>query len=170
MEWASRIILGKSETTLAAIMRCSVKYFWRILNLGLVACCIWGGYVLVGFDAQQHPIEDWLACPFLFVLASLFAFISVWYAIAFSKCNTLTRPSWNRLSINWRNDPLQCLAISTCNMVAFSFGGMMRLPSQTRPQFLDVAMFCSGMLGFLVGQALVYRIYRHRIVPPALGM
>jgi hypothetical protein len=140
-----------------------MKYVWRSLNTGLIASCALGGYFLVGDNTQHHPLQDWFACPMLAILAFVFALFSVWYSTEFAKCAILKSPSWDRLSMDWRNDPLQCLAVSTCNLAAFSLGGLVRLPFQAHPQYLAVGMFCSGMLGFLLGQALIYRVYRSRI-------
>jgi membrane protein DedA with SNARE-associated domain len=140
-----------------------MKNIGRLLNLAAGAICLTAGYLLAANASQPYSNEDWLACPLLFILACLFVFLCAWRSLYFAKCKTLPRPSLNRFSLSWRDDPLQCLAGSTVNITAIAIGVAIRSAILVHPQFLFASMFFSGALGACLGQVIVYKIYRDRI-------
>jgi hypothetical protein len=65
---------------------------------------------------------------------------------------------------NWWHDPLQSLFISTCIAISTAIGSALRHPSLGSVGFWTVAFYSCIALGLLVGQILVYRIYRENII------
>ena len=66
--------------------------------------------------------------------------------------------------LNWWGDPLQSLFISTCIMGSTAIGSALRHPTIGSIGFWTLAVYVCFALGLLVGQILVYRIYRENII------
>jgi hypothetical protein len=65
--------------------------------------------------------------------------------------------------MNWWHDPLQSLFISSLLCSGMAVGSALRRPSFNSAAFWTSGMFVSSAVGLLIGQMLVYRIYRQRI-------
>ncbi|PYU67219.1 MAG: hypothetical protein DMG52_34610 [Acidobacteria bacterium] len=96
----------------------------------------------------------------------LFAIWSVQYSIQRWNHRRLARPSLSRNPLNWWHDPLQSLFISTCIAGSSAIGGALRRPTIGSVGFWTLAIDVCFALGLLVGQILVYRIYRENIIGP----
>ena len=95
---------------------------------------------------------------------ALFALGTVFYSIQSKKCETFQRPTWTRNPINWWYDPLQSLFISNFISAGMAIGSALRLSKGTETGFWLFISYCCMAIGLLIGQLLVYRVFRARIV------
>ena len=115
-------------------------------------------------EALRKTNPDAIFCAVVFVVTLLFPLGAVSYSILGAKQETLRRPSWNRFSIDWWGDPLQCLLISCWSAAGLSLGAALHLRGTTQTGFWTFMTFCSIFVGLLIGQIFVYAAYRNRIV------
>ena len=140
-----------------------MKHIWRIINIGLVIFSLCIGYAIMSPATLRHSNPDAILCVILLVIVPLFALGSVYYSIYGAKCSTFRRPSWDRFSANWWFDPLQSLSMSTWAMAAVTLGSALRLPVVGFSGFwMFAAVFCIA-IGLLIGQIIIYKIFRSRI-------
>ena len=141
-----------------------MKNIWYVVNIALVALALMGGYESLAPEKLRHTNPDAIVCGSILLVTPLFAMWSVSYSIRRWNHNRLARPSLSRNPLNWWHDPLQSLFISTCIAISTAGGSALRHPSIGSVGFWMVAFYTSVALGLLVGQILVYRIYRENIV------
>jgi hypothetical protein len=150
-----------------------MKLVWFIANIVFVTLAAWGGYRSMAPESLAHTNPDPILCGILLVVMPLFAVGTVSYSVRRSRSNvvmpyalprafTLRRPSWHRNPINWWDDPLQSLFVTTCFMGAMLIGAALHRP---RPMigsvgFWTLGIYCSLAIGLAIGQLLVYRVYR----------
>ena len=141
-----------------------MKQIWYIVNVGLVTLGLRGGYVSLEPERLRHTNPDLILCVIILVMMPLFALGSVGYSVRRWKgANRLSRPSWDRNPLNWWGDPLQSLFISTCIIATTAIGSALRRPAVGSVAFWTFGMYVCFAIGLIVGQALVYRIYREQI-------
>ena len=141
-----------------------MKNIWYVVNITLVALALLGGYESQAPERLRHTNPDAIVCGLILVVTPLFAMWSVSNSIRRWNHNRLARPSLSRNPLNWWHDPLQSLFISMCVMVSTAIGSALRRPTIGSVGFWTLAVFACFALGLLVGQILVYRIYRENIV------
>jgi len=141
-----------------------MKRIWYASNLGSVPLALWGGYASLAPEKLRHTNPDAIACASILVLMPVFALFSVYYSLRRWKGNhLLSRPSWDRNPLNWWGDPLQSLFISTCVVAATAVGSALRRPTFGSAGFWTLSVYVCFLIGLLVGQVLVYRVYRGQI-------
>lgn len=150
-------ISGKAAITL------HMRYFWIILNSLVVALGFRGGYVSMNSESLRGTNPDVVLCVIALVILPPFTVGCVTYSIRRWKADPLCRPSWVRNPFNWWGDPLQGLFVCTCMTFAMAIGSALRHPIFGSVGFWMLGLYCSSTVGLLVGQVLVYRIYRQRI-------
>jgi hypothetical protein len=141
-----------------------MKKIWYVINIALVALALPGGYNSLSSERLRHTNPDAIACGSILLLIPVFSVGSVSYSIRRWNHHRLARPSLSRTPLNWWHDPLQSMFISTCIMVSTAIGSALRRPTIGSVGFWTVAVYACFALGLLVGQILVYRIYRQDIV------
>jgi hypothetical protein len=141
-----------------------MKNIWYVINIALVALALLGGYNSLSPERLRHTNPDAIACGIILLVMPLFSIGSVSYSIRRWNHDRLARPSLSRDPLNWWHDPLQSLFISTCGMAAMALGSAVRRPTIGSVGFWTVAVYACFALGLLVGQILVYRIYRENII------
>jgi hypothetical protein len=141
-----------------------MKRIWYIANIGLVAVAWWDGYYSIAPERLLLTNADPIACLALFLVMLLFTLGCVYYSTRRWGQNTLRRPSLHRNPLNWWTDPLQSLFISTCLLAALTIGAALRRPAIGSIGFWMTGVYCSMTIGLVVGQLLVYWIYRHKII------
>ena len=141
-----------------------MKAIWYVINIALVALALPGGYNSISPEKLRHTNPDAIACGLILLVTPLFAIWSVSYSIRCWNHNRLARPSLSRNPLNWWHDPLQSLFISTCIMVSTAIGSALRHPTIGSVGFWTLAVYACFALGLLVGQILVYWIYRENII------
>ena len=139
------------------------KSVWLVVNVGLIALSARQGYMSVGPEQLRHVNPDAVLCSLLLVILPLFVWGTVGYSVRQWKVEKLRRPTFDRNPLNWWFDPLQALFITTCNMAAMAVGGLLRGATGSVAFWMVASYFCF-FVGLVVGQILVYRIYRERIV------
>jgi|SRR6266481_889805 len=141
-----------------------MKNIWYVVNIALVALALPGGYNSLSPEKLRHTNPDAIACGSILLLIPVFAIWSVQYSIQRWNHRRLARPSLSRNPLNWWHDPLQSLFITTCMAVSTAIGSALRRPTIGSVGFWTLAVYACFALGLLVGQILVYRIYRENII------
>jgi hypothetical protein len=141
----------------------AMKHFWIVLNSAGVASAFWGGYISMTQDRLSHTNPDPVLCLIVLLGMPIFAILSVGYSLRRWKMPLLSRPSWYRNPFNWWRDPLQSLFVFTCVMGATAIGSAIQHPAYGSVGFWTLGVYCSFTIGLLVGQLLVYRVYRQHI-------
>ena len=140
-----------------------MKQIWGVINIALIILGLWGGYNSMSPEQLRQTNPDAILCFILLVAMPLFVICSVCYSIYGAKCETLRRPSWNRCAFNWWYDPLQSLFLTTCFMAAMAISSALRFPALGSIGFWTFAMYFCISGGLLMGQIVVYCIFRARI-------
>ena len=141
-----------------------MKNFWYVINIALVALALPSGYNSLSAEKLRHTYPDAIVCGLILLITPLFAIGSVAYSIRRWNHNRLARPSLSRNPLNWWHDPLQSLFIYTCIMASMAIGSAVRHPTIGSVGFWTLAVYACFALGLLIGQVLVYRIYRENII------
>ncbi len=141
-----------------------MKNVWYLVNIALVAVALPGGYNSLSPELLRNKNPDAILCGSILLIMPLFAMGSVGYSIRRWNHSRLARPSLSRNPLNWWHDPLQSLFITTCIAVSTVIGSALRHPTIGSVGFWMLATYTSLALGLLVGQILVYRIYRENII------
>jgi hypothetical protein len=140
------------------------KVIWFVVNFSLVALSMRQGYMSLDPEQLRHVNPDAVLCSLILLTLPLFALGTVHYSVRRCNVDKLRRPSFDRNPLSWWYDPLQSLFISTCGMAAMAIGSAVRRPTIGSVGFWTVAVYTCFALGLLVGQILVYRIYRENII------
>jgi len=143
--------------------RRSVKTIWFVINISLVALSMRGGYASLAPEQLRHVNPDAVFCSAILLILPLFALGTVRYSVRRWNVDKLRRPSFDRNPINWWFDPLQSLFFSTCIVAAMTVGSLLHRPSGSVALWVVATYLCTT-LGLVVGQILVYRVYRDRVV------
>jgi len=140
-----------------------MKNFWYVANLGYLALGLCGGHYSTAPEQLQHITPAPMAWLAILIVVPMFAIGTVHYSI---RCyqNMLPRPSWKRNSINWWQDPLQSLFMTTCTTAMMAVGAALRRPAIGSAGFWTLRVYCSVAIGFEIGQIVVYRVYRRHIL------
>jgi hypothetical protein len=141
-----------------------MKNIWYVVNVTLIALALPGGYHSLSPEKLLSKNPDAIFCGSILLITPLFSLLSVGYSIRRWKHTRLARPSFGRNPLNWRHDPLQSLFISMCGAVSMTVGSALRHPTIGSVGFWMVAAYTCFALGLLIGQVLVYRIYRENII------
>ena len=140
---------------------------WNIVNTVLVVLALPGGYNALAPEQLQNKNQDAVFCGLILLTLPLFAIGSVEYSNWWrGRRGNLARPSFHRNPLNWWGDPLQSLFISTCIAVSTTIGSLLRRPHPAIGSvgFWMIGMYTSFAVGLVIGQLLIYRIYRRRII------
>jgi hypothetical protein len=141
-----------------------MKKIWFVINTALVTLALLDGYKSLSPEKLRNTNPDAILCCFILLGTPFFALLAVGFSIQCWKQNNLARPSFDRNPLNWWGDPLQSLFISTCIMASTAIGSALRHPTIGSIGFWTLAVYVCFALGLLVGQILVYRIYRENII------
>lgn len=141
-----------------------MKEGWFVVNFGLTIFSAIGGYSSLSPERLRQTNPDLILCLVILGIMPLFTLGSIYYSIARRKNETLRRPSLKRSPLNWWDDPLQSLFLSTVCAAALFIGSVLRLPSVGSKGFWTSAMYGAMMVGLFLGQALAYRVFRSRII------
>ena len=140
-----------------------LKTIWSVLNVCLFGLSVWQGYASLAPEQLRHVNPDAVFCSLILLTLPLFALGTVGYSVRRWNVQKLRRPSLDRNPLNWWFDPLQSLFITTCNMAAMGVGSLLRQATGSVAFWMVATYFCA-FLGLVIGQVLVYRVYRDRVV------
>jgi len=143
-----------------------MRIFWTFVNVGLIGSELWGGYRSLAPERLRHTNPDAILCGILLVIMPLFSLGCVHYSVTRWRHDKLRRPFLDRNPLNWWHDPLQSLFISTCIMAAMVVGAAIRRPSIGSLAFWTLGTYSSITIGLMIGQLLIYRVFRARIIEP----
>jgi hypothetical protein len=139
------------------------KTIWSVLNVCLFGLSLWQGYASLAPEQLRHVNPDAVFCSIILLTLPLFALGTVGYSVRQWNVQKLRRPSLDRNPLNWWFDPLQSLFITTCNIAAMGVGSLLRRATGS-VAFWTVATYFCAFFGLVIGQVLVYRVYRDRVV------
>jgi hypothetical protein len=149
-----------------------MKNVWYVLNIAAIVLGLREGYASTAPEQLRHMNPDAALCGIILFTMPVFALLSVGYSngrrrrLSQSQHN-LVRPSFHRNPFDWWGDPLQSLFISTCIMVNYTFGGVLRRPAIGSVGFWLVGSYACCFIGLAIGQILIYRIYGDQVVEEA---
>lgn len=143
--------------------------FWRMINSAIVVLSFCAGYGSMSPGTLRHSDPDGILCLIILVLLPLFSVGSVAYSIYRQNQETFQRPSWDRNPSDWWHDPLQSLFISTWAMAGMTIGSALRCHHVGSVGFWMLGAYFCAFGGLLIGQAMVYGLYRKRILKPNNG-
>jgi hypothetical protein len=136
---------------------------WRPLNVALVILGLWGGYSSLDPDYLRQTNPDVVLCAAIIIALPLVSILGVYYGLKRLGLETLQRPSWNRFPLKFWFDPLEFIFIAKWLSLAAAVGGSMRLFLVGMSGFWTVALSWSFAIGLLVGERLIYILFRNRI-------
>jgi len=137
---------------------------WQVVNTLSVIASLYAGWAVMQAEALRGTNLDAIFCGIIFAVMLLFPLGAVSYSIFGAKQETLRRPSWSRSSLDWWHDPLQCLLLSSCFVGGMSVGAVFHLKGTTAAGFWMFMAFCGMFAGLVIGQLIVYAVFRDRIV------
>jgi hypothetical protein len=144
-------------------VRQPVRTIWFVVNASLIALSMRQGYVSLSPEQLRHVNPDAVFCSIILLTFPLFSLLTVYFSVRECNVDKLRRPSFDRNPLNWWYDPLQSLFITSCNTAAAGVGSLMRrAPGSVA--FWMMAMYFCAFFGLVIGQLLVYRVYRDRVV------
>lgn len=140
-----------------------LKIIWYAVNISLVVLSVWQGYASLAPEQLRHVNPDAAFCIAILLTLPLFALFTVYYSVRQCNVDKLRRPSLDRNPLNWWYDPLQSLFISTCSGASMAIGSLLHRPTGSVAFWMAASYFCFTF-GLHIGQVLVYRLYRERVV------
>ncbi len=140
-----------------------MKRIWYVVNAGVVGLALWDGWISTAPERLSHTNPEPILCVIILIIMPLFALWSVHYTVRRWKHDSLARPSFDRNPLNWWHDPLQSLFVATCVMAAMAIGSALRRPSIGSVGFWTFGVYFCFAIGLLIGQFLIYQIYKKRI-------
>ncbi len=143
--------------------KCMEK-IWIAINVLVIGMAVLDGFVSISPEKLAHKNPDLFFRSAILVITPIFALLTVSYSIHRHKHDMIRRPSLRRNPLNWWHDPLQSLFMSTCIMASMTLGGLLRHPAVGSVGFWMVGSYTCFALGLMIGQLLIYRIYRDKIV------
>ena len=140
-----------------------MRHACHTVSFGLVAAlCLWMGYHEMKPEQLARANPDILFCAVVLITMILIPLGTIWMSGV--QQVTLRRPSWRRFSMDWQNDPLQCLFLTRFFIGCLVVGAAFHLQGTSETGFWMFMFFVCLFFGLLIGQFLVYRVYRERIV------
>jgi hypothetical protein len=140
-----------------------LKTIWTVLNISLLALFMRQGYASLAPELLRHVNPDAVYCSVILLTLPLFSLGTVSYSVRRWNVQRLRRPSIDRNPLNWWFDPLQSLFMSTCCMAAMGVGSLLHRATGSVAFWLVATYFCA-FFGLVIGQVLVYRVYRDRVI------
>ena len=140
-----------------------LKFIWPFINICLLGLSMWQGYASLAPENLRHVNPDVVFCSLILLTLPLFALGTVGISVRRWNVQKLRRPSFDRNPLNWRFDPLQSLFIAMCNGAAAGVGSLLRQATGS-VAFWMKGMYLSFFFGLVIGQILVYLVYRDRVV------
>jgi hypothetical protein len=140
-----------------------LKTIWTALNISLLALSMRQGYASLAPEKLRHVNPDAVLCGVILLTLPFFSLGTVRYSVRRWNVGQLRRPSIDRNPLNWWFDPLQSLFISTCSGAAMAVGSLLHRPNGSIACWMAATYFCFTF-GLVIGQVLVYRVYRGRVV------
>jgi hypothetical protein len=136
------------------------KGTWIIVNSALVLSSLAMGYAETDTGTLSQSNPELAFCITILIATPIFVLWTVYQA----KGGSLVWPSWNRSPLRWSGDPLQAIFVSMWCALGLFAGSLFRAYAQ-HLGFWMAASFGSIFVGFLLGQLIVFCVYRHQIDP-----
>lgn len=135
------------------------RRIWLVLNVILIAISVWTGYVEMSSSVGRRSDADLIFCAAIIILIPVFAI----GAAHLSQTHNLRKPTLDRFPLNWWGDPLQALFIGTLSTLGLVIGSLFRFCQSGMLAVQTIAVYASMFVGLILGQRIVYLLYRSRI-------
>jgi hypothetical protein len=152
-----------------------MKYFWRVVNVALVAFCGWSGYWAVaperaddrGFIRSGVPIGPGyppitFSCLVTFLMFGIYSFVT--FRRACAKGSTFRFSSWDRNPFRELGDPLQALVVPLIALLTGTVAATLRFLFGSTLGLGAILFLWSWDVGILVGALIAYALDRPRII------
>ena len=136
------------------------KGTWIVVNTMLVFLSLWTGYAETDPRILSKSNPELAYCITILIMTPIFVLGTAYQA----KAGSLVWPSWKRSPLRWSRDPLQALFVSAWCALGLFAGSLFRAYAQ-HFGFWMAASFGSIFVGLLLGQLIVFCVYRHQIDP-----
>jgi hypothetical protein len=134
------------------------KGIWKVVNSVLVLLSLGAGYTETDPRILSQSNPELAYCVTILIMTPIFVVGTVYQA----KAGSLIRPSWRRSPLRWSGDPLQAIFVSTWCALGLFVGSLFRAYRQ-HFGFWMAASFGSIFIGLLLGQLIIFFIYRHQV-------
>ena len=122
----------------------------------------WSGYRSLDPAETARTDADWLFVSITFVVTCLFPIGAMAYSRSIG-VQKFRRPSLDRHPLGWWRDTLQPLRVSLVAAALFFVGACFALPHADARGVMILWFYAASALGLLIGERLVYVIFRKRI-------
>ena len=141
-----------------------MKRIWPFVYAVSAPLCVYGGFL--GPRRELNASDaGWMMIAIVFVMFSIMPLGLFGYAILHSKKSAMPRPSFDRHPFGWWSDVLQPLRVSVLCAVLKTFGVLMAFGAGRGQSEMTVWMWVALSAGIVIGERLVYRVYKARIAP-----
>ncbi len=141
-----------------------MKRIWPFVYAVCAPLCVYGGF-LGGRHELDASEAGWLAIALGFVMFSITPLGLFGYGILHSKKAAMQRPSFDRHPFGWWSDVLQPLRVSVLASVLKTVGMLIAFGAGRGQSQMTVWMWVALSAGIVIGEQLVYRVYKARIAP-----
>ena len=129
---------------------------WLAFNVLLIPFSVLTGYEGLVSSKVGEAGLDYRLCGTILIMMPLFVVASV----RFAAVRPFRKPTWDRFPFNWRGDPLQSLFVASGCSLAIVVGSLLRLFESGMAAIGSVSVSASIFVGLVLGQILVYWMYR----------
>ncbi len=141
----------------------TTKSIWGLVNTVLVVVAFWTGYNEISPENLRGTNPDQYLCLSLLLAMPL----GVVLLVCFPRRETLERPSWGRTPLFLGRDPLQGVFLTTVTVFGYALGSSLGISGAGAIGRWTVAIWWSTFVGLVLGQVIVYIVYRGRITRTA---
>ena len=144
---------------------------WRVINIALVALSAYGGYASMSADILKRTNSDAVACISVFLAAVFITIAGTYYGVHKIGLQRLSLPSLDRSMFGVWRDPLQYIFMLRWITLACLIAATLRLfISPNIAGGWMVGIYVSALIGFALGEAIVYRRFRDIVGTESAGL
>ena len=140
----------------------NTRSLWLTIYSIAAILTLWGGYRSLDPAQTARTNADWIFVSITFVLTCLFPLGAMAYSRSIG-VQEFRRPSLDRHPFGWWHDTLQPLRASLVAAVLYLVGACFALPHTDARGVMILWFYAASALGLLMGERLVYVIFRTRI-------
>jgi hypothetical protein len=140
-----------------------MRHLWQCVYVVGAPLVLVGGYRSLSPAETAHTNADWLFVSITFLLTCVFPLGALAYSRGIG-VQEFRRPTLDRQPLGWWRDPLQPLRVSVVSAGLYFLGACLALPHADNRGIMLVWFYAALAAGLFIGERLVYRVYRGRIV------
>jgi hypothetical protein len=140
----------------------NARRLWLTIYCIAAILTLWSGYRGLEPAQTARTNADWIFVSITFVLTCLFPLSAMAYSRSIG-VQEFRRPSLDRHPFGWWRDTLQPLRASLVAAALSFVGACFALPRADARGVMILWFYAASALGLLIGERLVYVIFRKRI-------